>query len=127
MKNYFWLYLSIIWSGLILYLSFFNPVSDHVSKPWFENQDKVGHFVFYALFSLILIKTFTLEIEVQNSILLGACVAFIYGVLIEFTQHFFTLNRDGNFLDVFANGLGILFLVTLINHYPDFFYHKPNK
>lgn len=127
MKNYFWLFLSVIWSGLILYLSFFNPISDNASNPWFENQDKVGHLLFYAVFSFILIKMFSLEIIVQNSVVLGATVAFIFGVLIEFSQHFFTLDRDGNFFDAFANGLGVLFQVILIKSFPDFFYHNTKK
>lgn len=121
MKNYIWLFLSIIWTGLILYLSFFNPVNINASEPWFENQDKIGHFVFYAVLSLVLIKTLSQEIVIQNSITVGAIVAFIFGVLVEFTQHFFTLDRDGNILDAFANGLGIVILVVLINSYPKLF------
>jgi len=70
---------------------------------------------------------FSLEIIVQNFIVLGATVAFIFGVLIEFSQHFFTHNRDGNFLDIFANGLGVLFQVILINSFPDFFYRNTKK
>ena len=125
MKNYIWLFLSIIWTGLILYLSFYNPVSANASEPWFENQDKVGHFVFYAVLSLVLIKTLSQEIVIQNSITVGAIVAFIFGILIELAQHFFTFDRDGDILDAFANGLGIVTLVVLINSYPKLFRFNP--
>ena len=70
---------------------------------------------------------FSLEIIVQNSVVLGATVALIFGVLIEFSQHFFTLDRDGNLFDAFANGLGVLFQVILINSFTDYFYHNTKK
>ena len=125
MKNYFWLISSLIWAGLILYLSFFNPISVDPVEPWFKNQDKAGHFVFYAVLSMILVKTFSQEIVIQNSLMVAALIALVFGILIELGQHFFTFDRDGNFLDVFANGLGILLMIVLINSYPKFFRFNP--
>lgn len=124
MKNYFWFILSLLWAGLILYLSFFNPISLDPVEPWFKNQDKVGHFFFYAVLSMILIKTFSQEIILQNPIGIGALLAFFLGVFIELAQHFLTRYRDGNFEDTLANGLGILLMVILINRYPKIFHTK---
>tara|TARA_B100001175_G_scaffold316726_1_gene331428 strand:+ start:640 stop:1020 length:381 start_codon:yes stop_codon:yes gene_type:complete len=124
MKNYFWVVFSIVWAGLIVYLSFFSPTGVD-SKPWFENQDKFGHFLFYAVQSMALIKTFSQEIVIQKSIRRGALGAFFFGALIEFSQYFFTTDRDGNFMDALANGLGILLMVILIKAYPKFFYFDP--
>ena len=78
MKNYFWFILSIIWAGLIVYLSFFNPISEGILEPWFKYQDKLGHFLFYALLSLGLCKTFSKEIIIQNPLIiaLNRCTSF---------------------------------------------------
>lgn len=123
MKNYFWFVCSLVWAGLILYLSFFTPISEG-GGAWFENQDKLGHFIFYAVLSMFLIKTFSKEISIQYPINSGALISLVFGVLIELGQHFFTNDRYGDFMDVLANGLGILLVVILIRIFPKYFRHK---
>lgn len=120
MKNHLWLFLSLLWAGAIFYLSFFNPVSQE-GVPWFEHQDKLGHFVFYGVLTMALIKTFSQEIVIRNPLAKAAVLAFIFGVLIELGQHFFTHNREGSFMDALANGLGILLMVILMNTNPKIF------
>jgi hypothetical protein len=66
MKNYFWLVCSLVWAGLIVYLGFSNPKSVGI-EPWFKYQDKLGHFILYAVLSMLLIKTFSKEIVIQSS------------------------------------------------------------
>lgn len=123
MKNYFWFVCSLVWAGLILYLSFFTPISEG-EEPWLENQDKLGHFIFYAVLSMFLIKTFSKEISIQYPINSGALISLVFGVLIELGQHFFTNDRYGDFMDVLANGSGILLVVILIRIFPKYFRHK---
>jgi VanZ family protein len=124
MKNYFWLVCSLVWAGLIVYLSFSNPNSVGL-EPWFKYQDKLGHFIFYAVLSMLLIKTFSEEIVIQNSMWSIALVALVFGVLIELGQHFFTHDRKGDYMDAMVNGLGILLIVILIKAYPKHFYFNP--
>jgi VanZ family protein len=124
MKNYFWLVCSLVWAGLIVYLSFSNPKSVGI-EPWFKYQDKLGHFIFYAVLSMLLIKTFSKEIVIQNSMCSSALVALVFGVFIELGQHFFTHDREGDYMDALANGLGILLMVVLIKAYPKRFYFNP--
>ena len=124
MKNYFWLVCSLVWAGLIDYLSFSNPNSVGL-EPWFKYQDKLGHFIFYAVLSMLLIKTFSEEIVIQNSMWSIALVALVFGVFIELGQHFFTHDREGDYMDALANGLGILLMVVLIKAYPKRFYFNP--
>ena len=124
MKNYFWLVCSLVWAGLIDYLSFSNPNSVGL-EPWFKYQDKLGYFIFYAVLSMLLIKTFSKEIVIQNSMWSSALVALVFGVLIELGQHFFTHDREGDYMDAMANGLGILLIVVLIKAYPKHFYFNP--
>jgi VanZ family protein len=119
MKNYFWFVCSLTWAGLIVYLSFFNSIIDvDASEPWFENQDKLGHFIFYAVLSILLIKTLSIEISLQDPINIGALISLVFGVLIELGQHFFTNDRNCDLMDVVANGSGILSMVVLIRIFP---------
>ena len=125
MKNYFWFVCSLTWAGLIVYLSFFNSIIDvDASEPWFENQDKLGHFIFYAVLSILLIKTFSEEISLENPVNIGALISLVFGVLIELGQHFFTNDRIGDLMDVVANGSGILLIVVLIRTFPKYFRYK---
>ena len=118
MNNYFWLVLSLVWFGLIVYLIFFNPLIEDNAEPRLKHRDKHGHFVFYALLSLFLSKTFTQEIITQNPLFSRAKVSLIFGFLIGLGQHFFTYDHYVTFLDVLANALGILLVVVMIYFYP---------
>ncbi len=72
MKKHFWKLSAFLWMCIILYLSFFTAV-DPGGLPMFENQDKVGHFIFYAIFTSILIKTFSVEL-IKNSPIVSAII-----------------------------------------------------
>ena len=121
MNNYFWLVLSLVWSGLIIYISFFNPLIEDNAEPWFKHRYIHGHCVFYALLSLFLSKTFTQEIITQNPLFSLVKVSLTFGFLIGLGQHFFTDDHYVNFLDVLANALGILLVVVMIYFYPKLF------
>ena len=124
MNNYFWLVLSVVWLGLIIYISFFNPLIEDNAKPWFKHRDKYGHCVFYALLSLFLSKTFTQEIITQNPLFSSAKVSLVFGFLIGLGQHFFTYDHYGTFMDVLAYALGILLIVVMIYFYLKLFRFK---
>ncbi len=121
MNNYFWSFLSLVWLGLIVYLSFFNPLIEANTESWFKHLDKLGYFIFYALLSLFLSKTFYQEIIPQNRLFSSVKVSLIFGLVIELGQHFFTYDRYGTFLDVLANALGILLMVVMIYFYSKLF------
>ena len=125
MNNYFWLFLSLVWLGLIIYLSFFNPLIEHNAEPWFKHGDKLGHCLFYALLSFFLSKTFSQEIITQNPLFSGVKVSLIFGFVIELGQHFFTYNRYGSISDILANAPGILLIVVMIYIYPKLFRFNP--
>ena len=121
MNNYFWLVLSLVWFGLIVYLIFFNPLIEDNAEPWFKIRDKLGHFIFYALLSLFLSKSFSQEIIIQNPLFSGVKVSLIFGFVIELGQHFFTYNRYGTISDILANAPWILLIVVMIYIYPKLF------
>ena len=114
MNNYFWLVLSLVWLGLIIYISFFNPLIEDNVEPWFKHRDKHGNCEFYALLSLFLSKNFTQEIITQNPLFSSAKVSLVFGFLIGLGQHFFTYDHYGTFMDVLAYALGILLIVVMI-------------
>ena len=121
MNNYFWLVLSLVWFGLIVYLIFFNPLIEDNAEPWFKHRYKLKHFIFYALLSLFLSKSFSQEIITQNHLFSRAKVSLIFGFLIGLGQHFFTYDHYVTFLDVLANEHGILLMVVMIYFYPKLF------
>ena len=121
MNNYFWLVLLLVWLGLIIYISFFNPLIEDNAEPWFKHRYIHGHCVFYALLSLFLSKTFTQEIITQNPLFSLVKVSLTFGFLIGLGQHFFTDDHYVTFLDVLANALGILLVVVMIYFYPKLF------
>lgn len=124
MNNYFWLVLSVVWLGLIIYISFFNPLIEDNVEPWFKHRDKHGNCEFYALLSLFLSKNFTQEIITQNPLFSSAKVSLIFGFLIGLGQHFFTYDHYGTFTDVLAYALGILLIVVMIYFYLKLFRFK---
>ena len=124
MNNYFWLVLSVVWLGLIIYISFFNPLIEDNVEPWFKHRDKYGNCEFYALLSLFLSKNFTQEIITQNPLFSSAKVYLVFGFLIGLGQHFFTYDHYGTFMDVLAYALGILLIVVMIYFYLKLFRFK---
>ena len=118
MNNYFWLVLSLVWLGLIIYTSFSNPLIEDNAEPWFKHRDQHGHCIFFALLSLFLCKTFTQEIITQNPLFSRAKVSLIFGFLIGLGQYFFTYDHYVTFLDVLANANGIVLMVVMIYFYP---------
>ena len=124
MNNYFWLVLSLVWLGLIIYISFFNPLIEDNVEPWFKHRDKHGNCEFYALLSLFLSKNFTQEIITQNPLFSSAKVSLVFGFLIGLGQHFFTYDHYGTFMDFLAYALGILLIVVMIYFYLKLFRFK---
>lgn len=109
MKKHFWKLSAFLWMCIILYLSFFTAV-DPEGLPMFENQDKVGHFVFYAILTSILIKTFSVELIKNSPQVVAIVFAFCFGAVVEILQHYATEDRFGSIWDLFFNTLGILII-----------------
>ena len=63
--------------------------------------------VFYAVLTYGLIKVYRQEIILQQPSVIASIVSFIFGIVIEFIQHYITTNRVGSIMDVLANGFGI--------------------
>ena len=110
MKKNLWKIFTLLWASIIIYFSFFTSHQSESSR-FFEHQDKAGHVIFYAIFTYGLIKVYRQEIVLQQPSVIASIVSFIFGIVIEFIQHFITTDRVGSIMDVLANGIGIMLIL----------------
>jgi VanZ family protein len=88
-----------------------------IPKVNFAVSDKlihtVGYFVLMFLWSLFVISKYKKE-SFNKLILITACFAFIYGIIIEVLQGTLTETRTTDIYDVIANALGIVIAVFVL-------------
>ena len=77
-------------------------------------NDKLVHFVFYFVFTLL--WNFALEKKIKNGSLkfLVVIVAIIYGIIIEILQEVLTRYREADIFDVMANSAGAFLALIVI-------------
>ncbi|AJH13747.1 VanZ family protein [Myroides odoratimimus] len=109
--------LGILWTGLVLAGCLLD--SDTIAKaPRFDipYKDKVAHFTFYFVFSIIwfvyLVKSKPNRSRIWVSILIFT-IASLMGATVELLQYYFTSSRSAEWADELANCLGSLFGVLL--------------
>jgi VanZ family protein len=116
-NKYFWI--AIFWTLTIAFLCLEN--SSDFPKIGINNLDKVAHFSFHFLFTILWFLSFRNQ-ETKNNVKLAItkafCLSVTYGIFIEIAQKLFTLTRKADFFDVLANSFGAfcaLILVFVIN------------
>ena len=124
MKKNLWRILTLLWASIVVYFSFFTSY-DPEGEALIEHQDKVGHFIFYVLLTYGLIRVFKEEIILNEPSKFASSIAFVFGLIIELIQHYYTTHREGSLMDAFANGFGIILIVMLVHKYPKLFFIKP--
>lgn len=84
--------------------------------------DKIAHFTFYFVFTVLFFLTLKNECKCVKKIpyvyLISALFAFLLGISIELLQKTITTTRSGDIYDVFFNSFGTivaLIFVTIIN------------
>jgi len=107
---------------LALTYTFFITVGSLIStssipKVNFAVSDKLihsmGYFVLMFLWSLFVISKYKKD-SFNKLILITACFAFIYGIIIEVLQGTLTETRTTDIYDVIANALGIVIAVFIL-------------
>ncbi len=120
MRN-FWQnhWMSIVWATFILVLC--SIPGNQMNKIKFidiPHLDKFVHFIFYFVFTLLLISENNkqrLHRKVTvDAILIAATISLSYGALIEIIQKVFVINRGADIWDMVANTVG--FLVAAITY-----------
>ncbi|MEH6682470.1 MAG: VanZ family protein [Sediminicola sp.] len=100
------------WMGLVTLLSLFSFSDMELPGDGVPNLDKIVHFVFYSgmafLCILALRERSHRAFPIRRALLLGFCFAVIYGIIIEVFQKWFTVDRQGDILDVAANTFGAM-------------------
>lgn len=87
-----------------------------------ENADKIVHFTFYAVFSILWF--FYLKLYVTNHTKLYLSVfafSVSFGIMIEICQSIFTETRQADAVDAVANTLGAFFGLLLVKLYTNRF------
>ncbi|WP_456437789.1 VanZ family protein [Psychroserpens sp.] len=79
----------------------------------FSFDDKIYHFLAYAILTLLLFNYIVIT-NVKLNILLSAGIAIIYGIIIEVLQATVTDFRTPDYYDVLANTAGVLFAIILL-------------
>jgi len=111
------LFTAIFWTLVITYLSLATLDTSIGSSIKIKNKDKIVHFVFYFLFTLLWVfYTSFRQFKFKKSLIV-LLVAIVYGVIMEFFQGIFTITRSADVLDVIANSLGAFFGWTLSKIY----------
>ncbi|MES2812417.1 MAG: VanZ family protein [Bacteroidota bacterium] len=108
------LWTAVIWTGLILFLSFKSPAG--VPQINISNIDKVVHFMFYFVFVFLWYRfLFFKKLTQKKHLIVLVLIAISLGILVEFAQGYFTITRQPDFFDALANTIGSLFGFILAN------------
>jgi len=110
------LVVALAYTILLLYVSL-DTVKTAIDFP--SQSDKLFHALAYFIFTILWCFVHQLFSKaIFNKTLVHVILfALAFGVLVEFLQHFLTINREGDIQDVFANALGILFAVVVLKYF----------
>ena len=116
-KRIIWssIYPSLIWCLIILFGSILPSSNIH----GVEISDKHIHFIFYAIFSFFLFLlsrnvTLGLDTLIKKWTFVFS-IGTLTGLSIEFIQYTLIPSRSGEWLDVLANSIGIITMLSMIN------------
>jgi VanZ family protein len=104
---------SIIWAAFILVLC--SIPGNQINKVKFidiPHLDKFVHFLFYFVFTLLLISENNKQRQYHkvtvDAILIAATISLSYGAFIEILQKVLIINRGADIMDMVANTFGFL-------------------
>jgi VanZ family protein len=103
-----WLPVSL-WLFAISWLSFSS--FDKVLLPSLIGWDKLGHLFMYFLLELLFL--YALDFK-KKGVLTCSFLAIIFSGITELIQHFFIVNRYGEWADFFANTFGIIIAYLIV-------------
>ncbi|HLW40108.1 MAG TPA: VanZ family protein [Brumimicrobium sp.] len=108
---------SVLWTILVVVVSIAPSSSVELSEIKIAHLDKIAHFILYTLLSFfwtVGLKRQNINLRLRSRayvvVVLGG---FVLGLVLEIIQHFFTLSRSFEVLDLIANGIGCIFGVII--------------
>jgi len=115
----------VSWAVLISILSIM-PTDGIESHLWsfIPHQDKIMHFIFYGIFSFLLIRALLSYFGKNKSdwilALITLLIIVLYGLIIEIIQDRLISSRQGDIMDMFANLAGCVVGIILVLFVPFF-------
>lgn len=107
---------TVVWGVFVTYACLVSASS--VPKvAWLDipNKDKIVHFIFYFVFTLLLYKDYKVKAgSVKKAFIYAFATAVSYGVIIEICQKLFTDGRNADAMDVIANTSGSAFAILML-------------
>ena len=73
--------------------------------------DKIGHFMMYFIVEFFLYLPLRGN---SKQFKVGSILVILFSLSVEFIQHYYVLNRHGEFMDFVANTVGLVFAHWLI-------------
>jgi VanZ family protein len=109
---------AIIWGLIILYLSSNAGIQLPPSFWDFLAIDKIGHLVFYGIFTILIAFGFYKNKKVirKKELFNALIISSIYGIAMELMQYSFFPNRYFEVLDIIANISGSLMGILFFKH-----------
>jgi len=104
---------AILW-GLIILILMGMPGNDIPKMPWLEHLhfDKAVHFFLYAVFTILLIRSFKKQISFtflqKYSVATALGIGIFYGAILEYLQGILFIDRTSDLHDLIANIIGSL-------------------
>jgi len=105
-----------LWFALNMYLSFAD-LNKTIGAPMIPFQDKVGHFVIYAIFTYLLGFAFLKELHLQRYLVWATGISILVGLGVEIGQHYGPSYREGSIGDLIFNILGAVTCVIYISYF----------
>lgn len=76
-------------------------------------DDKIAHFLLYAIFCLMWFFTFK-SLDLKRSLFIALCLSILFGMAIELIQGLDFIGRTSDAYDFMANVMGAMSMATLI-------------
>jgi VanZ family protein len=115
----------VVWALIIIILSVI-PTNEISSHMWtiVPYEDKIMHFIFYGIFSFLLIRALIIYYKKSRPVWLLALatfvIIFLFGMTLELVQAKFTSYRQGDIIDMIANLTGCIFAILIVFIIPYF-------
>jgi len=78
-----------------------------------KNEDKIFHFIAYALLTLLWYNV-CFKYKRKHPIVIAFVVSITYGIILEVLQGQLTAGRDPSFMDVVANSIGVTIVALIL-------------
>ena len=85
-----------------------------LTKVSIKGGDKYVHFIFYFVFTVLLILNLMFRFTIEKSVIISVITSIIYGIIIEILQGVLTTYREPEILDILFNSLGCLIAAFLL-------------